>query len=163
MKVRLDKLLMDRGLAETRSKALALVMSGSVSVDGRVVTKAGSDVSECAAIALKADMPYVGRGALKLQAALDAFQVDPAGKVAVDVGASTGGFTELMLKRGALKVYALDVGHGQLHYRLRRDPRVINLEGVNVRYLSLSSSLRPAISPPATSRSSRSSSSSRRC
>jgi len=135
MKVRLDKLLMDRGLAETRSKALALVMSGSVSVDGRVVTKAGNEVNSDADIELKETMPYVGRGALKLEAALDAFKVDPAGKVAVDVGASTGGFTELMLERGALKVYALDVGHGQLHYRLRRNPRVINLEGVNVRYL----------------------------
>jgi len=143
MKVRLDKLLMDRGLAETRSKALALVMSGSVSVDGRVVTKAGSDVSDDAAIALKELMPYVGRGALKLQAALDAFAVDPAGKVAVDVGASTGGFTDLMLKRGAVRVYALDVGHGQLHYRLRHDPRVISLEGVNVRYLD------PALIPEA--------------
>jgi len=135
MKVRLDKLLIDRGLAESRSKALALVMSGSVSVDGKVVTKAGSDVRDDADIALKEVMPYVGRGALKLQAALDAFAVDPAGKVAVDVGASTGGFTDLMLRRGALRVYALDVGHGQLHYRLRHDPRVICLEGVNVRYL----------------------------
>jgi len=135
MKVRLDKLLMDRGLAETRSKALALVMSGSVSVDGRVVTKAGSDVREGADIALKEGMPYVGRGALKLEAALDAFQVDPAGKVAIDVGASTGGFTELLLVRGAARVYALDVGHGQLHYRLQHDPRVISLEGVNARYL----------------------------
>jgi len=143
MKVRLDKLLMDRGLAETRSKALALVMSGSVSVDGRVVTKAGSDVRGDAAIALREVMPYVGRGALKLEAALDTFEVDPSGKVAVDVGASTGGFTDLMLARGALKVYALDVGHGQLHYRLRQDPRVINLEGVNVRYLD------PALIPEA--------------
>lgn len=135
MKVRLDKLLMDRGLAETRSKALALVMSGSVSVNGRVVTKAGSDVNGDADVAVKQTMPYVGRGALKLEAALDAFAVDPAGKVAVDIGASTGGFTDLMLKRGAERVYALDVGHGQLHYRLRHDHRVINLEGVNVRYL----------------------------
>lgn len=136
MKTRLDKLLLERGLAETRSKALGLIMSGSVAVDGRPVTKAGIEVPDGAQVEVKHALPYVSRGGLKLAAALDAFRIDPAGMVAVDVGASTGGFTDVMLQRGAVRVYALDVGHGQLHYRLRGDPRVINIEGVNARTIA---------------------------
>lgn len=133
MKTRLDKLLLERGLAETRSKALGLIMSGSVVVDGRPVTKAGTEIPDGAQIEVKHALPYVSRGGLKLAAALDAFAIDLTGKVVVDVGASTGGFTDVMLQRGVIRVYALDVGHGQLHYRLRGDPRVINIEGVNAR------------------------------
>ena len=133
MKERLDKLLVDRGLVETRAKAAALIMAGQVSIAGQVVSKAGTSVDSAAAIELKESYPYVSRGASKLEAALDTFNVNLDSKIAADIGASTGGFTDLMLSRGALKVYALDVGHGQLHYRLRQDERVINLEGVNVR------------------------------
>ena len=135
MKERLDKLLVDRGLVETRARAAALIMAGQVTVAGQVVSKAGTGVDETAAIELRQSFPYVSRGATKLEAALDAFNVELAGKVAADIGASTGGFTDLMLARGAVRVFALDVGHGQLHYRLRQDARVVNLEGVNVRTL----------------------------
>lgn len=135
MKIRLDRLLMERGLAETRSKALGLLMSGSITVNGTVITKPGTAVPDEAVIAVKQAMPYVSRGGLKLAAALDAFGIVPAGKVAIDCGASTGGFTDCMLQRGAARVYALDVGHGQLHYRLRDDPRVVNIEGLNIRTL----------------------------
>jgi len=133
VKERLDKLLVDRGLVETRAKAAALIMAGQVSIAGQVVSKAGTSVDSAAAIELKESYPYVSRGASKLEAALDTFNVNLDSKIAADIGASTGGFTDLMLSRGAVKVYALDVGHGQLHYRLRQDERVINLEGVNVR------------------------------
>lgn len=135
MKERLDKLLVDRGLVETRAKAAALIMAGQVSIAGQVVSKAGTSVDSAAAIEIKESYPYVSRGASKLEAALDAFKVDLEACIAADIGASTGGFTDLMLSRGAVRVYALDVGHGQLHYRLRQDERVINLEGVNVRTL----------------------------
>ncbi|OPZ60787.1 MAG: Hemolysin A [Deltaproteobacteria bacterium ADurb.Bin510] len=135
MKERLDKLLCDRGLVESRAKAAALIMAGQVTVAGQVVSKAGTNVDTQAAIELKETYPYVSRGASKLEAALDEFNVDLSGKVAADIGASTGGFTDLMLSRGVVRVYALDVGHGQLHYRLRQDARVVNLEGVNVRTL----------------------------
>jgi 23S rRNA (cytidine1920-2'-O)/16S rRNA (cytidine1409-2'-O)-methyltransferase len=135
MKVRLDRLLMDRGLAETRSKALGLVLSGSVMVNGKVITKAGTEVLDGAEILLKEDIPYVSRAGLKLKAALDAFHVDIQGKVAIDIGASTGGFTDAMLQKGAKRVYAVDVGHGQLHYKLRKDSRVVNIEGINARTL----------------------------
>jgi 23S rRNA (cytidine1920-2'-O)/16S rRNA (cytidine1409-2'-O)-methyltransferase len=136
MKVRLDKLLVDKGLVETRSKALGLIMAGQVLVDGQPVTKAGSPIDDGSPISIKAGNAFVSRGALKLEAALDAFSLDVQGMIALDIGSSTGGFTELMLKRGAQKVYAVDVGHGQLHWRLRKDPRVICLEGINARMIS---------------------------
>jgi 23S rRNA (cytidine1920-2'-O)/16S rRNA (cytidine1409-2'-O)-methyltransferase len=132
---RLDRVMVGKGLAETRSKALGLIMAGCVLVDGKPITKAGTSVEETSEISLKPSLSYVGRGALKLEAALDAFGVDVTGMVAIDVGSSTGGFTEVMLKRSCAKVYAVDVGHGQLHWRLRNDPRVICLEGINARLL----------------------------
>ncbi len=133
MKQRLDRLLMDRGYAESRSKAIGLIMSGHILVNGKPVTKAGASIEESSEITLKKHMPYVSRGALKLEAALDAFQVDVKDLVAIDIGASTGGFSEIMILRGASKIYAVDVGHGQLHWKLRTDPRIICLEGINAR------------------------------
>lgn len=133
MKERLDKILTERGLAESRAKALSLIMAGQVTVDGRTVTKAGTPVKTDAIITVKKSCPYVSRAGYKLEAAADAFGIDFRNRVAVDVGASTGGFTDLMLMRGAARVYAVDVGHSQLHYRLRNDPRVISLEEVNAR------------------------------
>ena len=135
-KTRLDSLLVSRGLAQSRERARALVLAGEVAVDGRTVTKAGTPIDEDAAIALRVpDHPWVGRGGLKLARALDVFAIDPAGKVALDVGASTGGFTDVLLARGAARVVALDVGHGQLDWKLRQDPRVVVIEGSNARYL----------------------------
>lgn len=136
MKTRLDKILVDRGLAETRTKALGLIMAGQVLVDGKSVTKAGTPVGDDSTITLEPHNEFVGRGAHKLEAALEAFHVDVHGMTAIDVGSSTGGFTEVLLKRGAEKVYAVDVGHGQLHWRLRNDPRIICLEGVNARFIT---------------------------
>jgi len=136
MKMRLDRLLVEKGLAETRTKAAALIMAGSVLVDGVPVTKAGSPVRGDADIAVKEPPRYVSRAGGKLEAALDAFGVDPAGKTAIDVGASTGGFTDVMLQRGAEKVYAVDVGRGQLHWKLRTHEKVVSLEGINVRDFS---------------------------
>jgi 23S rRNA (cytidine1920-2'-O)/16S rRNA (cytidine1409-2'-O)-methyltransferase len=133
---RLDKLVVDRGLAPTRARAQALILAGKVTVDGQVVSKAGTTVAMDAEVALREeDHPYVSRGALKLVAALDAFAVDPTGCVCLDIGASTGGFTDLLLRRGARKVYAIDVGYGQLAWSLRQDPRVVVLERENVREL----------------------------
>ncbi len=132
---RLDLILVGRGLAESRQRAQRLIMAGQVLVDGRVVDKPGTRVSQEADITLKATLPYVSRGGLKLEAALDHFAVEVAGVVAADVGASTGGFTDCLLQRGASKVYAIDVGYGQLAWRLRNDPRVVVMERVNVRYL----------------------------
>jgi 23S rRNA (cytidine1920-2'-O)/16S rRNA (cytidine1409-2'-O)-methyltransferase len=133
---RLDKLVVARGLAPTRARAQALILAGKVTVDGQVVSKAGTTVAMDAEVALREeDHPYVSRGALKLVAALDAFAVDPTGCVCLDVGASTGGFTDLLLRRGARKVYAIDVGYGQLAWSLRQDPRVVVLERENVREL----------------------------
>ena len=133
---RLDVWLAEQGLAESREKAQALVMAGRVSVDGQRATKPGSRVREGTAVAVEAGPAHVGRGALKLAGAFDAFGVSPAGRVAVDVGASTGGFTQTLLERGALRVYAVDVGRGQLHERLRRDPRVVVRDRTNARSLS---------------------------
>ena len=133
---RLDVELAERGLAPSRARAQALIIAGKVTVDGRVVTKAGSQVKEDAAIEIaEPDHPYASRGALKLEAALDAFAIDPTGLDCLDVGASTGGFTDLMLSRGAARVIALDVGKGQLDWRLRTDDRVTVIEGVNARHL----------------------------
>lgn len=134
---RLDLELVARGLAPTRARAQALILAGKVLVDGRPVTKAGTAVGPEAAIRLVVpDHPYVSRGALKLAAALDAFGIDPSGLDCLDVGASTGGFTQLLLERGARRVIALDVGRNQLDWKLRSDPRVTVMEGVNARTLA---------------------------
>ncbi len=133
---RLDVALARRGLVPSRARAQAFVLAGRVRVDGAVVTKAGTQVREdCRLDIAQPDHPWASRGALKLEAALDEFHVDPTGLVCLDVGASTGGFTDLLLARGARRVVALDVGRGQLDWRLRSDPRVVVLEGVNARYL----------------------------
>ena len=136
-KERLDRLLVARGLAETRQQAQALILAGQVLVAGQKRDKAGAAVDAAAELRLlaAAASPYVSRGGLKLAAALDAFSIDPHGRVCVDVGASTGGFTDCLLQRGARRVYALDTGRGQLHWRLRQDPRVVLREKCNVRYL----------------------------
>ena len=136
-KIRLDQLLVKKGLAESREKAKAAIMAGLVQVDGQLVDKAGRLVASAAHIALKkAFPPYVSRGGLKLEAAIRHFSVDVADRVLLDVGASTGGFTDCLLQHGAKKVIAVDVGYGQFHYRLRNDPRVVLLERVNARFLS---------------------------
>ncbi len=137
MKKRLDLLLVERGLAASRERARALVLAAQVRVDGQVVSKAGTVVRSEAEISLvQPDHPYVGRGGVKLAHALDVFGLTVAGRDALDIGASTGGFTDVLLRRGANSVIALDVGHGQLDWRLRNDPRVIVLEGVNARTLT---------------------------
>lgn len=142
---RLDKVVVDRGLAPTRARAQSLILAGKVTVDGEVVTKAGAAVAAGAVVALREDdHPYVSRGALKLVKGLDAFAVDPAGQVALDVGASTGGFTDVLLRRGAARVYAIDVGYGQLAWSLRQDPRVVVLERQNVRAMDLALVPEPA-------------------
>jgi 23S rRNA (cytidine1920-2'-O)/16S rRNA (cytidine1409-2'-O)-methyltransferase len=136
---RLDKLLVDRGLAPSRERARALILAGKVEVTGQVAAKAGAMIDLAATVTLREeDHPYVSRGALKLEKGLDAFGIDPAGKVALDIGASTGGFTDLMLRRGARRVYAIDVGYGQLAWSLRTDARVVVLERTNVRAMDLS-------------------------
>ena len=135
---RLDKLLVDRGLVASRERARALVMSGVVLVDGHPHTKPGTMLDPKVDIVLREqDHPYVSRGALKLVKGLDTFGIDPAGKVALDIGASTGGFTDVLLRRGATRVYAIDVGYGQLAWSLRQDPRVVVLERENVRNMDL--------------------------
>lgn len=131
---RIDRLLVERGLAPSREKAQALVLAGQVLVGERTVTKPGALVPEDATIDLKARLPFVSRGGLKLAHALDTFRLDVRGWACLDVGASTGGFTDCLLQRGARRVYALDVGRGQLDWRLRQDPRVVVMEGVNARY-----------------------------
>ncbi|HTY42590.1 MAG TPA: TlyA family RNA methyltransferase [Thermoanaerobaculia bacterium] len=137
MKSRLDVLLVARGLAPTREKAQALILAGRVAVNGQPATKAGAGVADDAAIAVaEPPHPYVSRGGVKLAAALDRFALDPARRVCLDVGASTGGFTDCLLQRGAARVYAVDVGRGQLDAKLRADPRVVVREKVNARSLS---------------------------
>ncbi len=134
-KRRLDRLLVDRQLAPTRSKAAAMIMAGEVKVNDRLVDKPGAMIQFDATIKLKPKPRYVGRGGLKLEAALQAFDIDPVGKVCADVGASTGGFTDCLLQHGAAKVYAIDVGSGIIDYRLRIDDRIILLENTNARHL----------------------------
>ncbi len=136
MKVRLDQLLVARGLAPTRSQARDLVVRGCVSVAGVVARRHGVTVASDAVVeVVPGAQPYVSRGGLKLAAALDAFGFDPAGRIALDVGASTGGFTDVLLRRGAARVVAVDVGRGQLHPAIAGDPRVISLEGQDIREL----------------------------
>ncbi len=133
---RLDVLVVELGLADSREKARALILAGQVFVNGQKADKAGANVNAAAKIELLAQPRYVGRGGLKLEAALDHFAIDGAGKVCLDVGSSTGGFTDCLLQRGAARVYAIDVGTGQLDWKLRNDPRVIVQEQVNARYLT---------------------------
>jgi 23S rRNA (cytidine1920-2'-O)/16S rRNA (cytidine1409-2'-O)-methyltransferase len=133
-KRRIDSLLVEKGLVESRAKAQALIMAGEVEVAGKTVTKAGALVAEAAAITILKPPPFVSRGGVKLDYALEHFQLDVSGKIAADIGASTGGFTDCLLQRGAKRVYAIDVGYGQLDYRLRRDSRVVVMERVNARY-----------------------------
>lgn len=134
-KERLDILLVDHGLISTRSRAKAVIMAGEVLVDGQRVDKPGTRVARDADLQLIAPMPYVGRGGYKLAGALDLFQLDVTGKLCADIGACTGGFTDVMLQRGAARVYAIDVGYGQLDWKLRQDDRVVVMERTNVRYL----------------------------
>ncbi|MBQ3943608.1 MAG: TlyA family RNA methyltransferase [Elusimicrobia bacterium] len=138
MKTRLDILIFEKGLAETRSKAQALVMAGSVLVNGKKITKAGTQVSTEDIIEIEKQNPYVSRGGLKLESVLNLFELDFNDKICIDIGASTGGFTDCMLQHGAKKVYAVDVGTAQLHYKLRNDARVVNIENVNFRYFDKS-------------------------
>ena len=133
-KKRLDVLIFEKGLAETRTKAQAFVIGGGVLVNGEVEYKSGRMLGEEDIIELKDVNPYVSRGGLKLESAIKALNVDVTGFICLDIGASTGGFTDCMLQKGAVKVYAVDVGTGQLHYKLRQDKRVINIENVNFRY-----------------------------
>jgi 23S rRNA (cytidine1920-2'-O)/16S rRNA (cytidine1409-2'-O)-methyltransferase len=132
---RLDVLVTKSGLAQSRERAQALILAGKVRVAGETVRRPDRSVSEDASIAVDAEPGYASRGALKLAPALERFGVDPAGRVCADIGASTGGFTDVLLRRGAAKVYAIDVGRGLLHWRLRQDPRVVVIERVNARDL----------------------------
>jgi 23S rRNA (cytidine1920-2'-O)/16S rRNA (cytidine1409-2'-O)-methyltransferase len=134
-KVRVDRLLVERGLAESREKAHALILAGQVLIDGQKSVKPGHSVAGDLRVEVLERMPYVSRGGFKLAGALDRFEIDVAGRLCLDVGASTGGFTDCLLQRGAAKVWTIDVGHGQLDWKLRNDPRVVVREGVNARYL----------------------------
>lgn len=135
MRQRLDQALVSLGLVPSRQAAQRCIMAGEVKVNGHPVTKAASPVPPDAEIEMAAKLPYVGRGGLKLAGALDHFGIAPAGWVCADLGASTGGFTDCLLQRGATKVYAIDVGHNQLAWKIRSDPRVLVMEGVNARHL----------------------------
>ena len=138
-KLRLDRLLVERGLAESREKAKALILGGSVLVNGVVADKAGAQVRPDDVVALKNRMPYVSRGGLKLEHAIEEFGINVRDRTAVDAGASTGGFTDCLLQYGAKRVYAVDVGYGQFHWRLRNDRRVVLLEKTNIRHLDTAS------------------------
>jgi 23S rRNA (cytidine1920-2'-O)/16S rRNA (cytidine1409-2'-O)-methyltransferase len=135
MRERLDKVIKQRRLIRSRSRAQRMIEAGRVVVDGRIVDRPGHPIDPEAEIEILAFESYVSRGGEKLEAALDRFRIDPRGKVCLDIGASTGGFTDCLLQRKAAKVYAFDVGHDQLHPSLRRDPRVVAREGLNARYL----------------------------
>lgn len=134
-KSRLDKLLFEKGLAESREKAHALILEGSVLVNGIMVDKAGAQVNADDALSVKSKMPYVSRGGLKLERALEEFSIDVKDKTAMDVGASTGGFSDCLLQCGAKKIYAVDVGYGQFSWKLRNDEKIILLEKTNIRHL----------------------------
>ena len=137
MKERLDVLLVKRNLAASREKANAIIMSGLVYVDGQKEDKAGTTFPEEATIEVRGHtLPYVSRGGLKLEKAIKNFDVSVEGKVCTDVGSSTGGFTDCMLQNGAVKVFAIDVGRGQLDWKLRQDPRVVCMEKTNIRYVT---------------------------
>ncbi len=135
-KERFDRLLVERGVVQSREKARALIMAGRVAVEGRMIDKPGAQVNVEARLQLRGgEYPYVSRGGEKLEGALKVFGIDPKGMVVMDVGASTGGFTDCVLQKGAQKVYAVDVGYGQLAWKLQKDARVVNLERRNIRYL----------------------------
>jgi 23S rRNA (cytidine1920-2'-O)/16S rRNA (cytidine1409-2'-O)-methyltransferase len=134
--MRIDRLLVERGLFESRAKAQAAIAAGRVTVDGAVVSKASEQTRADAVLHAEAAHPYVSRAGVKLSAALDHFGFDPAGRVCLDVGASTGGFTQVLLARGARRIYAVDTGRGQLHRTLRNQSNVVNLEGVDIRRLA---------------------------
>ena len=137
MKLRLDQYLCQNGLAQSRERAKALIMSGVVFVDEQKVDKAGEMIPEDARVEVRGhDIGYVSRGGLKLEKAMSAFPLTPSGKVCMDIGASTGGFTDCMLQNGAVKVYAVDVGYGQLAWKLRTDARVVNMERTNIRHVT---------------------------
>jgi 23S rRNA (cytidine1920-2'-O)/16S rRNA (cytidine1409-2'-O)-methyltransferase len=136
-KLRLDRLLVDRGLSESRERAQAIIIAGQVLVSGRKIDKAGALVPEDAEIRILGEsLPYVSRGGLKLEAALKEFRIAVEGKVALDVGASTGGFTDCLLQSGVKKVYAVDVGYGQMAWKLRQDARVVTIERTNIREIN---------------------------
>jgi 23S rRNA (cytidine1920-2'-O)/16S rRNA (cytidine1409-2'-O)-methyltransferase len=135
MKQRLDRLLVERGMVESREKAQALIMAGAVLVDGQKALKPGHSIDTASGIEITGKAPYVSRGGIKLAAALDQFGIDAAGRVCLDVGSSTGGFTDCLLQRGAARVHAVDVGAGQLDWKLRNDARVVVHEGINARHL----------------------------
>lgn len=134
-KIRIDQLLVERGLVETREKAQRLILAGEVLLGDAPAPKAGTKIPHDALVSIKTPEKFVSRGGLKLEAALASFAIDPTARVCLDVGASTGGFTDCLLQHGATRVYAYDVGHGQLHWKIRQDPRVIVAEGINARYL----------------------------
>ena len=137
MKLRLDQLLVRRGLVESRERAQALILAGQVDLGGRAAAKAGTMVSEHAEVrVIGPDHPWASRGGVKLAHALDAFGLEVDGRLGIDIGASTGGFTDVLLARGVRRVVAIDVGRGQLHWKLRTDPRVALVEGVNARFLT---------------------------
>ena len=136
-KARLDVLLVERGLVESRAKAQALIMAGQVRVDGQVALKAASPIDPAAALTIDSPPRFVSRGGEKLEAALEAFEISVRGLVCADVGASTGGFSDCLLQRGAAKVYAIDVAKGMLHWKLRKDPRIIVVEQTNARFVDL--------------------------
>ena len=136
-KIRLDQLVFDKGLAESRERAKAYIMAGSVYVNGQKETKPGTSVAEDAAVEMRGEtLPYVSRGGWKLEKALRVFPIDVKDAACIDCGASTGGFTDVLLQSGAAKVYAVDVGYGQLAWSLRTDPRVVCMERTNIRYVS---------------------------
>ena len=136
-KIRLDQLVFDKGLAESRERAKAYIMAGSVYVNGQKETKPGTSVTEDAAVEMRGEtLPYVSRGGWKLEKALRVFPVDVKDAVCIDCGASTGGFTDVLLQSGAAKIYAVDVGYGQLAWSLRTDPRVVCMERTNIRYVT---------------------------
>ncbi len=137
MKIRLDKLVLERGLAPSRERAQALILAGKILVNGQKVEKSGTSVDADAELRLLGeDLKYVSRGGLKLEKAIDHWKIEVAGKICLDVGASTGGFTDCLLQHGASRVIAVDTGHGQIDFRLRQDPRVRLLEKTNARYLT---------------------------
>jgi 23S rRNA (cytidine1920-2'-O)/16S rRNA (cytidine1409-2'-O)-methyltransferase len=143
-RLRADRLLVERGLFESRAKAQAAIAAGRVTADDRPVRKPSDEVSIDAALSAEPEHPWVSRGGLKLAAALDRFGFDPCGRVCLDVGASTGGFTEVLLARGAKRVYAVDVGRGQLHPRVRTRPEVVSLEETDIRSLAAAALSEPA-------------------
>ena len=136
MKIRADQLLVKKGLAVSGNQAKALILAGQVLIPSGLVEKAGQLLDEKEAIRIKEGMPFVGRGGLKLDHALKEFKISPEGRICLDIGASTGGFTDCLLKRGAQKVYAVDVGYGQLDWKLRQDPRIVIMERTNFRYIA---------------------------